>query len=113
MHANPSIFARPRRASAGRLAAAAFFITAMSAAPHQLFAQSADLSVVKTAEEHPVEGGTDAVYTVVVKNNGPGTAVGVSMTETLPSEAHFTSVSSDPPGMCTETSGIVVCALGD
>lgn len=75
--------------------------------------QSADLSLVKTAAEMPTTGGTDAVYSIVVTNNGPGPASGVVVTDTLPSQADFTSVTSDPPAMCVETSGVIVCSIGD
>jgi uncharacterized repeat protein (TIGR01451 family) len=55
----------------------------------------ADMQVVKTANKPLVEAGGQLTYTLTVRNNGPTTALGVVVTDTLPVQATF--VSSVPP----------------
>lgn len=98
-------------AAAGRLLAAGIFLVGIGASPPPAMAQSADLSVVKSVTSQV--NGTAGIFTIEVTNNGPGSATGVVLTDTLPTEALFSSVSSNPPGLCTETSGVIVCTIGD
>ena len=51
----------------------------------------ADLSIVKTDSADPVETGTNLTYTFTVSNAGPGSASGVTLTDTLPSGVTFVS----------------------
>jgi uncharacterized repeat protein (TIGR01451 family) len=67
---------------------------------------SPDLSVTKSGPALVTEG-SDAVYTIVVTNNGPTNATGVSVTDTV---TGGTPVSA--PG-CTIVAGTVTCTVGN
>lgn len=70
----------------------------------------ADLAVTKSDSPDPVGIGNNLTYTVTVTNNGPATATGVTLTDTLP--ANVTFVSATPSqGSCTGTSTIN-CNIG-
>jgi uncharacterized repeat protein (TIGR01451 family) len=69
-----------------------------------------DVAVTKAAETPSVAVGANATFTITVKNNGPGTASGVSLVDTLP--AGLTLVSATPSqGSCTPTAPLT-CSLG-
>lgn len=70
-----------------------------------------DLAVTKTASAEPATVGTLLTYTVTVTNNGPSAASGVALTDTLPEDVTFVSVSSSR-GSCDGTL-TVTCGLGD
>ena len=76
----------------------------------------ADLAVSKIDTPDPVfSGGPDLTYTITVENNGPDTATGVTVTDTLPAEVSFLSATSSA-GQCDaapDTNGVLACALGD
>jgi uncharacterized repeat protein (TIGR01451 family) len=69
----------------------------------------ADLSIVKTANRATALIGEPLVYTLKVENSGPNTATGVVVTDTVPSKATLTGVTTTQ-GSCDHT---VVCTLGD
>ncbi len=73
----------------------------------------ADLAIMKTANPDPVDQGTNLQYTLQVTNNGPATAQGVTVTDPIPNEFTFTSVSTTQ-GTCTYTASTttVSCSLG-
>ncbi len=71
---------------------------------------SADLSITKSAAPDPVVVGGTLTYTLAVHNNGPDTATGVVVSDSLPPNVAFGSVSADQ-GSCSGTSTIV-CSLG-
>jgi uncharacterized repeat protein (TIGR01451 family) len=73
---------------------------------------AADLSVTKNDSPEPVTRGGTLTYTIVVANQGPGTAIGVQLTDTLPGSVRFASVTSTA-GSCAEADGTVTCTLGD
>jgi uncharacterized repeat protein (TIGR01451 family) len=73
---------------------------------------AADLSVTKSDSPDPVSRGAQLIYSIVVTNNGPGSAAGVQLTDTLPANMPFVSATSTA-GSCSQSSGIVVCNLGD
>ena len=75
-------------------------------------ANISDLSVIKTANRNPVPVNESVTYTVTIINNGPFTAAGVILTDTLPAGSVFTSTASTR-GACSEASGIVTCTIGD
>jgi uncharacterized repeat protein (TIGR01451 family) len=55
---------------------------------------------------------TTLSYTVVVRNDGPATASGVKLVDTLPSGVGYRS--ADPSqGSCSEAGGTVTCDFGD
>jgi len=80
----------------------------------EIFAE-ADLSVVKSASVDPVVPGEPLTYTLTIENDGPSTALGATVADTLPAGVTFTSaaVVSGATGICTEATGTVTCGLGD
>lgn len=68
-----------------------------------------DVQIVKTASPSTPRPGDTVTYTLKAKNNGPGIAKNVVVTDTLPAGVSF--VSADSP--CTQATGTVTCALGD
>ena len=73
-----------------------------------------DLAVAKSDSSDPVAVGDHLTYTLTVNNAGEGDATGVTLTDTLPTEVEFVSVtSSDPSDSCAEMGGVVECDLGD
>ena len=71
----------------------------------------ADVAIVKTATPEPVDQNTNLTYTLQVTNNGPAVANGVTVSDPLPTEVTFTSVSTTQ-GTCTQSSGTVSCTIG-
>jgi uncharacterized repeat protein (TIGR01451 family) len=71
----------------------------------------ADVAIVKTATPEPVDQNTNLTYTLQVTNNGPAVASGVTVSDPLPTEVTFTSVSTTQ-GTCTQSSGTVSCTIG-
>lgn len=68
----------------------------------------ADVQIVKTASPSNPRPGDTVTYTLKAKNNGPGQAKNVVVTDTLPVGVTF--VGADAP--CTQAAGTVTCALG-
>jgi uncharacterized repeat protein (TIGR01451 family) len=75
---------------------------------------TADLAITKSDSPDPVRGGQNLTYTIVVTNNGPGTATGVVMTDNLPKNAGFASISTTK-GTCAgkPSKSTITCNLGD
>jgi uncharacterized repeat protein (TIGR01451 family) len=76
-------------------------------------ATQADLAIVKTASPEPVNQGTNLTYTLQITNSGPAVAQGVTVSDPLPGEVSFTSVSTTQ-GSCSYTvaTTTVSCTLG-
>ena len=78
-------------------------------------AQTADLQTVKTDSPDPVLPGGSITYDIVVTNNGPFDATGVTLTDTLPAGTTFLSLVADPDWSCTApgvgSAGTVDCSL--
>lgn len=74
---------------------------------------SADLSVTKTSSPNPpvIPAGNNVTYTITVTNLGPSSAIGVTLTDTFPSNMTFVSA-TPTQGSCTGT-GPVTCSLGN
>lgn len=72
---------------------------------------AADLTVDKFADPQEPHAGQPFTYTVTVKNNGPDLAIGVTLTDTLPTGVTFSAVTPGAP-VCTQTGGVVTCAVG-
>lgn len=77
---------------------------------------STTLSVTKSDSPDPVVAGTNLTYTITVANNGPSDAQNVVLTDPLPVNTTFVSVSGtgvfSPAGACTHngaTPGVVTC----
>ncbi len=67
----------------------------------------ADLAVTKQDAPDPVVTATNLTYTITVTNQGPDTATGVTLTDTLPAGFAFTSASAG----CSPSAGTVTCTL--
>jgi uncharacterized repeat protein (TIGR01451 family) len=70
----------------------------------------ADLSISKTDSPDPVTAGQNLTYTVTVTNNGPNTASGVTVSDTLPGNVALVSATPSQ-GSCSGTT-TVSCSLG-
>jgi uncharacterized repeat protein (TIGR01451 family) len=74
-------------------------------------ASRADLSLTKTDSPGRVPTGRALTYTLTVANGGPDEAIGVLVTDTLPTSVSFESATSSV-GSCGESGGTVTCTLG-
>jgi uncharacterized repeat protein (TIGR01451 family) len=78
-------------------------------------AANADLAVTKADTPDPVPAGHDLTYTIVVTNNGPATALVVTLTDAVPANTTFRSVSTPGGWSCTTPAvggaGTVSCTL--
>jgi uncharacterized repeat protein (TIGR01451 family) len=71
----------------------------------------ADLSVTMSEAPDPLTAGNKLIYVVIVTNNGPAPATGVSLTDTLPDGV--TLISAIPSqGRCQRNGNTVTCFLG-
>jgi len=75
----------------------------------------ADLSITKSDSPDPVTAGNNLTYTITVTNvstaaNGT-TATGASVSDSLPANTSFVSVSGSAGVTCTETAGSISCTL--
>lgn len=71
-----------------------------------------DLAITKSASPNPATVGSQITWTMVVTNNGPSDATGVTVSDPLPSETTFVSASSTQ-GSCSNSSGTVTCSIGN
>ncbi|MDP9301156.1 MAG: DUF11 domain-containing protein, partial [Actinomycetota bacterium] len=78
-----------------------------------------DVFVTKTADAPLVEGGDTIGFVITVGNNGPGTANGVTLTDTLPTNDGLAwsidlidgqAPGAEPP--CSITDGVLTCDFG-
>ena len=74
----------------------------------QVTCEKTDVAITKTADPIVVSYGDTVTYTLKAKNNGPGKAENVTVTDPLPAGVSF--VSADAP--CVNLSGTVTCELG-
>ncbi len=75
-------------------------------------APSADVAITKVADPNPVTAGNTLTYTLSVVNHGPAEAKDVMVSDPLPSEVTYQSLTSTAGTTCTEASGAVSCDLG-
>lgn len=73
---------------------------------------NSDLALAKSAQPNPINVGQNLTYTLTAINNGPDTATGATVTDTLPAGVTFVSATPSQ-GTCSEASGTVTCNLGD
>lgn len=71
---------------------------------------SVDLSVTKSGPS-TVTVDDPLTYTIVVTNNSQSTATGVLVSDTLPAELEFVSVSAVPSGMCVRNNQTITCGF--
>jgi uncharacterized repeat protein (TIGR01451 family) len=78
-----------------------------------------DVFVTKTADAPLVEGGDTIGFLITVGNNGPGTANGVTLTDTLPTNGGLAwsidLIDGQAPGSeapCSITDGVLSCDFG-
>lgn len=71
--------------------------------------QCPDVTVTKTAVASPVSAGDTIAFDIEVKNLGPGTAYGVTLSDTLPAGIAWTENSAD----CSISGGVLTCDFGD
>ena len=74
-------------------------------------APSADMSVTMTDAPDTVRRGSNLIYTIQLHNAGPDTATNVRLTDRLPTDMRFVSVSSTQGNCSSNTT--VNCALGN
>jgi uncharacterized repeat protein (TIGR01451 family) len=72
---------------------------------------TADLAVAKTASANPVLRNSNFTYTLVVTNQGPDAAAGVTLVDTLPAGITYL-VGAATQGSCSHAAGVVTCNLG-
>lgn len=72
---------------------------------------SADVMVAKADAPDPAHVGQKLTYTVTVHNNGPDSASGVTLVDTLPKTPGFGSVSTTQ-GTCVRSKTGVSCSIG-
>lgn len=75
-------------------------------------AEVSNLAVSKTDSPDPLFAGSPLTYTVMMTNNGPDRATGVTLTDTLPGGVTFVSAISTQSS-CTEAAGVVTCTIGN
>ena len=75
--------------------------------------QCPDLSVVKTPDAGTVSAGSPIGFSITVSNAGPGTASGVTLTDTLPASAGLVWSESPDVAACSITAGVLSCDFGD
>ncbi len=68
-----------------------------------------DVTVLKTADNGTISAGDTAAFTIVVRNDGEGTATDVTLDDTLPAGVDW----SEDSGSCSITSGVLSCDFGD
>jgi uncharacterized repeat protein (TIGR01451 family) len=73
---------------------------------------TANLAVSQTVSPNPAPSGTQVTITITATNNGPSTAAGAVVRDTLPPGVTFVSAVSSQ-GSCTLEGNVVTAALGD
>ena len=73
---------------------------------------AADLSLKKVGFPDPVFAGENLTYLLTVTNNGPSTATGITLSDTLPLGVTFVSANASQGTGCNLTGGKVNCSLG-
>lgn len=74
--------------------------------------QCPDIAVSKVAANDPINAGDDAVFDIVVTNNGAGTAYNVTLSDTLPSGT-WTLSGTDAADCSIDGSNVLTCDFGD
>ena len=80
-----------------------------STGPVSITVDCPDVQVVKTADNGTINAGDTAAFTIVVTNNGPGVAKGVTLADTLPAGVTWHEDSPD----CSIVNGVLSCQFGN
>ncbi|MGZ4242088.1 MAG: hypothetical protein ACXVQ7_10840, partial [Actinomycetota bacterium] len=84
-----------------------------SVGPVVITVNCAALAITKVADASTVNAGEDIGYTITITNNGAGTASGVKLSDTLPSNAGLswtvTSQSAGWNSTCAISAGVLTC----
>ncbi len=75
-------------------------------------APSADVAIAKLGYPNPVTAGNTLTYTLGVINHGPSDAQDVKVSDPLPPQVTYQSLTSTAGTTCSEASGTVSCDLG-
>lgn len=73
----------------------------------------ADLEIQKSDSADPATRDVPFSYQLTVTNNGPSTATGVTVTDTLPATVFYESSTTSLGSGCSASGNIVTCSLGD
>ncbi|MEO8540484.1 MAG: hypothetical protein ABI577_12155 [bacterium] len=87
--------------------------TANNSSTANIGVNCADISVVKVADASPVNATDGIGFTITAKNNGVGTAKGVTVNDTLPNTAGLAWTESPDNGECTIVGFQLTCNFGD
>jgi uncharacterized repeat protein (TIGR01451 family) len=71
----------------------------------------ADVLIGASSSPNSVIAGQEITYTLSITNNGPSTAAGITVMDTLPAQLSFVSSRPAAPN-CTHSGGQVICNLG-
>lgn len=78
----------------------------------EVLPDNADVRASITGPEEPIPAGEEAAFSIDVTNDGPATAVGSTLTYTLPEGVELVSITPSQ-GSCTVVDRVVTCELGD
>lgn len=70
------------------------------------------VSITDSPDPITLGSGQNINYTIIVNNDGPSSATGVVLTNTLPAGVDFVSVTTTS-GSCSHSGGVVTCNLGN
>jgi uncharacterized repeat protein (TIGR01451 family)/fimbrial isopeptide formation D2 family protein len=86
-----------------------------AAGPVQITVNCPNVTVLKTADKDPISAGDDAAFTILVTNEGPGTAKSVTLNDLLPADVSWSiSPAYSGPGTCSiDSSGTLTCQFGN
>ncbi len=99
----------PYGATAGAAGISATNISLSSSPGPHSAAICTDMAITKTGAPQPVLQNAILTYAVKVTNNGPQTATGVVIVDTLPSQVTFVSATATGIGSCSQAAGVVTC----
>jgi len=83
-----------------------------SPGPNSAAVPCTDVSITKSASPNPVREGQTLTYTLVVTNNGPSVATGVTVNDPLPTTDVTYVSSATTQGTCSFANVTVTCAIG-